>query len=186
MGGGDGAPGEGAVGGYEVVTGGGFGTTPRIGFGLVWAGIHNPPLSSIPRPKFGAPPSWPSTRPHPHPHPSPPPPSPWCALSDIATASAASLEALQSRLDAGLGQVAAAVDAARAGVEDREAALRAQINGALGKVRAYARDMEEGLEQERLRLEEVVKLEIRARQQSGDALKEALEAGVAKVRGGAG
>eukprot|EP00198_Chlamydomonas_reinhardtii_P005924 XP_001695260.1 flagellar associated protein [Chlamydomonas reinhardtii] len=91
--------------------------------------------------------------------------------------------ALQSRLDAGLGQVAAAVDAARAGVEDREAALRAQINGALGKVRAYARDMEEGLEQERLRLEEVVKLEIRARQQSGDALKEALEAGVAKVAG---
>ncbi|GLC38340.1 hypothetical protein PLESTM_000714900 [Pleodorina starrii] len=103
------------------------------------------------------------------------------ALRDIAAASSASLEALQARLDQGLGQVAAAVDAARATTEDREAGLRTQINAALQKIRAYARDMEESLEQERIKLEEVVKLEIRARQQSTEALKEALDAGVVKM-----
>ncbi|PNH08826.1 Laminin subunit beta-1, partial [Tetrabaena socialis] len=79
--------------------------------------------------------------------------------------------------------VAAAVDVARASTEDREAALRSQINAALQKIRAYARDMEESLEQERIRLEEVVKMEIRARQQSGEALREALEEGITKTVG---
>jgi hypothetical protein len=42
------------------------------------------------------------------------------------------------------------------------------------QVRAYARDMEESLEQERIRLEEVVKMEIRARVSTGEALSESL------------
>lgn len=40
--------------------------------------------------------------------------------------------------------------------------------------------------QERMRLEEVVKMEIRARQQSTESLKEMVEQGVAKVRRGSG
>ncbi len=47
------------------------------------------------------------------------------------------------------------VDSAKRATEDREAGLREQINAALQKIRAYARDMEESLEQERLKLEEV-------------------------------
>lgn len=47
------------------------------------------------------------------------------------------------------------MEAARHASEDREAGLREQINAALQKIRAYARDMEESLEQERLKLEEV-------------------------------
>ncbi len=39
------------------------------------------------------------------------------------------------------------MEAARVAHEDREAALRGQINAALQKIRAYARDMEESLEQ---------------------------------------
>ena len=38
--------------------------------------------------------------------------------------------------------MAALVDGARRATEDREAALREQINTALQKIRAYARDME--------------------------------------------
>lgn len=41
-----------------------------------------------------------------------------------------------------LTQVAAVVDSARVSHEDREASLRQQINAALQKIRAYARDME--------------------------------------------
>eukprot|EP00798_Chlamydomonas_sp_ICE-L_P025239 gene25239-10885_t len=47
-----------------------------------------------------------------------------------------------------------------------------QINQALQKLRAYARDMEESLDQERLRLEEVVKMEIKARIQSYEMLRQ--------------
>lgn len=87
------------------------------------------------------------------------------ALRDIAGASSASLVELQARLDKGLSDVAVAVDGAKRATEERESALREQINTALAKIRAYARDMEESLEQERVKLEEVVKMEIRARMQ---------------------
>ncbi len=40
----------------------------------------------------------------------------------------------------------------------REGALRAEVGGALRRVRAYARDVEEGLERDRMRLEEVLKV----------------------------
>lgn len=42
----------------------------------------------------------------------------------------------------GLSQLSAAVAAGRLAVEGREVELREEINGALRKMRAYARDME--------------------------------------------
>lgn len=101
------------------------------------------------------------------------------ALRDIAGASSASLVELQARLDKGMADVAAVVEGAKRGTEDREAALREQINAALAKIRAYARDMEESLEQERVKLEEVVKMEIRARMQAATELNDKLEDGMA-------
>lgn len=43
-------------------------------------------------------------------------------------------------------------------LQGREGALRAEVGGALRRVRAYTRDVEEVLERERLRLEEVLKV----------------------------
>jgi hypothetical protein len=43
---------------------------------------------------------------------------------------------------AGLSQLSSAVAAGRLAVEGREAELREEINAALRKMRAYARDME--------------------------------------------
>lgn len=143
----------------------------------------------------------------------------------------------------GVADVAAMVEAARRSTEDREAALREQINAALQKIRAYARDMEvclhgqrpcmslpavfpgclcrsvtrelrhrpaydpnkarfegmstvktmlhrclcmihlqESLEQERMKLEEVVKMEIRSRMSAMDALKGELATATASIR----
>ncbi len=64
------------------------------------------------------------------------------AVRDVATASAMALAELQSKIDKGVAEVAMMVDGAKRATEDREAALREQINSALQKIRAYARDME--------------------------------------------
>lgn len=60
-------------------------------------------------------------------------------------------ETLYTRIDvpcdapaAGLSQLSSAVAAGRLAVEGREAELREEINAALRKMRAYARDMEVG------------------------------------------
>lgn len=50
------------------------------------------------------------------------------------------------------------------------------------QVRAYARDMEESLEQERLKLEEVLKMEIKARITTGEALRDSVNGTLAEVR----
>jgi predicted phage gp36 major capsid-like protein len=100
------------------------------------------------------------------------------SLRDIANASAQSQAELQARIDKGVTDLAIMMETARRTTEDREAALREQINGALQKVRAYARDMEEALEQERLKLEEVVKMEIKARITTSEQLKELIGAQV--------
>ena len=80
------------------------------------------------------------------------------SLRDLATTHAQTQGDLQGRIDKGVSDLAVMMETARRSTEDREASLREQINGALQKVRAYARDMEESLEQERLKLEEVVKV----------------------------
>ena len=100
------------------------------------------------------------------------------SLRDIANASAQSQAELQARIDKGVTDLAIMMETARRTTEDREAALREQINGALQKVRAYARDMEEALEQERLKLEEVVKMEIKARITTSEQLKDLIGAQV--------
>lgn len=51
---------------------------------------------------------------------------------------------LTKQIDSGLLAVASAVADAKSVTEEREAALREQINAALKKMRAYARDMEVG------------------------------------------
>lgn len=89
---------------------------------------------------------------------------------------------LQTKIDKGVADLAVMIETARRATEDREAALRDQINQALQKIRAYARDMEESLDQERLKLEEVVKMEIKARITSTDQLKEVMNNGMAALR----
>ena len=57
------------------------------------------------------------------------------SLRDIANASAQSQAELQARIDKGVTDLAVLMETARRTTEDREAALREQINGALQKVR---------------------------------------------------
>lgn len=64
----------------------------------------------------------------------------------------------------GLDQLAVAAAAAKSGGEAREAALRDGVAAALKRMRAYARDMEEALDRERLGLEGMVVKEIKVRQ----------------------
>lgn len=66
------------------------------------------------------------------------------------------------------------------GVE-REGALRAEVADALRKIRTYARDVEEGQEQERLHLEQVVKMEISNRLSSGEGLRQLLGEAVGQL-----
>eukprot|EP00798_Chlamydomonas_sp_ICE-L_P028462 gene28461-31609_t len=114
------------------------------------------------------------------------------ALRDVATASAQSLVDLQNQLDYGMSELAMMSESAKHHSEDREAALREQdreaalreqVNAALTKIRAYARDMEESLDQERLKLEEVVKMEIKARIQSSEAIKQEAATQLVGMRG---
>ena len=60
------------------------------------------------------------------------------SLRDIANASAQSQAELQARIDKGVTDLAVLMETARRTTEDREAALREQINGALQKVRGGA------------------------------------------------
>lgn len=48
----------------------------------------------------------------------------------------------QGKIDRGVADLGSMVDAARAATEGREGALREQVNAALARIRAYARDME--------------------------------------------
>eukprot|EP00775_Hariotina_reticulata_P002961 gene2961-3246_t len=80
-----------------------------------------------------------------------------------------------------LVDLSAAVAAGRVSVEGREVELREEINAALKKMRAYARDMEESLDRERLRLEEVLKAEIKARKSNNKALSDAIRGSAASA-----
>ncbi len=83
------------------------------------------------------------------------------SLRDVAHAGAAQMAEMQAKVNKAVTDLAGVMESARQTTDQREAALREQINAALQKVRAYARDMEESLEQERIKLEEVVKMEIK-------------------------
>uniref|UniRef100_A0A7R9V3G3 Uncharacterized protein n=1 Tax=Chlamydomonas euryale TaxID=1486919 RepID=A0A7R9V3G3_9CHLO len=105
------------------------------------------------------------------------------ALRDIAAGHSSAIQDMQSRIDKGVTELARVLDDARRNSDERESNLREQINAALSKVRAYARDMEESLEQERIRLEEVVKMEIRARISGSDKIVADVKAELDGVRG---
>ncbi|KAF5829797.1 hypothetical protein DUNSADRAFT_15479 [Dunaliella salina] len=93
------------------------------------------------------------------------------SIRDIATATARAMAQLQVKVDKGVADVGLMVESARETTQEREGALREQVNESLAKIRAYARDMEEALERERLSLEEVVKLEIKGRMASVEGLR---------------
>ncbi|KAG1676158.1 hypothetical protein FOA52_004999 [Chlamydomonas sp. UWO 241] len=104
------------------------------------------------------------------------------ALRDVAASHAGAIHDMQAKIDKGVNELAMVLEDGRRVHDNRESELREQINSALQKVRAYARDMEESLEQERIRLEEVVKMEIRARISTSEALAESLTKEVGGMR----
>ena len=67
-------------------------------------------------------------------------------------------------------------------MEMREGRMREEVAEAMRRMRAFTRDMEEGLDQGRAALEEVVRMEIQARLSSVDQMKDQMNIALQKCR----